>query len=276
MIEIPESKALAEQVKKALIGKRVKKIYTPTSTHKFCFFNGLPESYNGILKGASITSAHGHGTFLDLNFEDVTLTINDGTNMRYVKNPLEMPKKYQLLIEFDDASALVFNVAMYGGILLFKGSFDNVYYQGSLNSISPLCERFDDKYFDNLINGCKKNLSAKAFLATEQRIPGLGNGSLQDILLTCGIHPKRKMITLTDYEKGELFYSVKAVLADMSTKGGRDTERDLFGNFGGYKTMLSKNNRLCALCGDKIIKENYLGGSIYYCPTCQKLHTEVF
>lgn|GEM_PF-2077218 len=34
------------------------------------------------------------------------------------------------------------------------------------------------------------NPCPKAFLATEQRIPGLGNGVLQDILWTARIHPK--------------------------------------------------------------------------------------
>ena len=59
----------------------------------------------------------------------------------------------------------------------------------------------------------------------------------------------------------------------MTDKGGRDTERDLFGKRGGYKTKLSKNTlqNPCPNCGDTIKKEAYLGGAVYYCPTCQKL-----
>ena len=58
----------------------------------------------------------------------------------------------------------------------------------------------------------------------------------------------------------------------MDANGGRDTERDLFGRFGGYRTILSKNTsgKPCSTCGDIIKKEAYLGGSIYYCPTCQR------
>lgn len=41
----------------------------------------------------------------------------------------------------------------------------------------------------------------KAFLAAEQRFPGIGNGVLQDILLESGIHPKRKISTLRDLER---------------------------------------------------------------------------
>ena len=38
----------------------------------------------------------------------------------------------------------------------------------------------DHTCFFGLLDSAKPNLSAKAFLATKQRIPGLGNGVLQD------------------------------------------------------------------------------------------------
>jgi formamidopyrimidine-DNA glycosylase len=59
----------------------------------------------------------------------------------------------------------------------------------------------------------------------------------------------------------------------MAAKGGRDTEMDLFGRPGGYKTVLSKMtvNKPCPKCGTPIKKESYLGGSIYYCAKCQVL-----
>jgi formamidopyrimidine-DNA glycosylase len=115
--------------------------------------------------------------------------------------------------------------------------------------------------------------SAKAVLATEQRVPGIGNGVLQDILFYAGIHPKRKKSTLTNKEKGELFHSLKSTLKNMTDQGGRDTEKDFLGNSGGYKTILSKNtvNQPCLKCGDLIVKNAYLGGAVYYCPACQRL-----
>ena len=162
---------------------------------------------------------------------------------------------------------------MYGGIWACKDEFQNTYYQGSLHSISPLNEAFDESFFDNIFQSQTKDLSMKALLATEQRIPGLGNGVLQDILFNSNLHPKRKKSTISDFEKGELFHSLKVTLHSMTEKGGRDTEKDFFGQNGGYKTILSKNtvNQACPKCGNKIVKEAYLGGAIYYCPSCQKI-----
>lgn len=273
MIEIPESKNLEVQSQKSLLGKKIKKVFNASSPHKFCWFYGDPLNYDKILKDREITGAKGHGMYLDLYMDRASLTIGDGTVIKFNEPFEKKPEKYQLLTEFYDGSFLTFNVAMYGGIWAYERDFDNKYYQGSLNSVSPLTEEFNEKHFEGIFKSVTKDLSAKAFLATEQRIPGLGNGVLQDILLTSSIHPKRKMSTLTDSEKDDLFYNLKAILEDMANKGGRDTEKDLFGKSGGYKTLLSKNscNEPCRLCGDKIIKESYLGGSVYYCPTCQKL-----
>ena len=116
-------------------------------------------------------------------------------------------------------------------------------------------------------------LSAKAFLATKQRIPGLGNGVLQDILFNAGIHPKRKMNTLDGKELRSLYSSLKSTIKEMAELGGRDTEKDLYGNPGRYITKLAKNSLKtgCPICAGEITKEAYLGGSIYYCANCQPL-----
>jgi Formamidopyrimidine-DNA glycosylase len=148
-----------------------------------------------------------------------------------------------------------------------------LYYKVAKEKPSPLSEQFNEKYFDRLISSSMvQKLSVKALLATEQRIPGLGNGVLQDILWKAKIHPKRKVNTLTENNKESLFISLKTLLQAMTKLGGRDTEKDLFNNKGGYKTVMSRNNlgQPCPECRGLIKKENYLGGSIYFCEQCQQ------
>jgi len=137
----------------------------------------------------------------------------------------------------------------------------------------PLTDGFDKAYFDALWKSVKPALSVKAFLATEQRIPGLGNGVLQDILWNARINPRRKLETINSKEQKKLYASVKSTLLAMRKQGGRDTEKDLFGNKGGYKTILSSNTlkNPCPACGSVIKREAYLGGNIYFCPVCQQI-----
>lgn len=274
MLEIPESKTISKQTGNTLTGKKIAEVFTATQKHKFAFFHGDPAGYDKLLTGRQVKSTKGHGMFVDIYCdEDVCITISEGTNMRYYTSSEQPPEKYQLLIVFEDGSFAACTVAMYGGIWAKKGMFDNPYYQGSLNSISPLDDEFDELYFDNIFNNATENASMKALLATKQRIPGLGNGVLHDILFNAHLHPKRKKSTVNDSRKAELFHSLKITLRKMTDLGGRDTERDFFGNFGGYETILSKNTvkNPCPNCGDAIVKEAYLGGAVYYCPDCQPL-----
>lgn len=274
MLEIPESLTISLQAGKTLTGRRITEVFNATSPHKFAFFYGYPAGYGKILKGRQVKSTKGHGMFVDICFDKNTfITIGEGTNVRYYLPSKQPPDKYQLLVVFDDDSFVAFNIAMYGGIWAYYGILDNSYYQLSLKSTSPLTDTFDELFFDNILKSASKDLSAKALLATEQRIPGIGNGVLQDILFNAGIHPKRKKSTLSDFEKAQLFQSLKITLKKMTDLGGRDTEKDFFGNNGGYKTILSKNTvkHPCPNCGDLIMKEAYLGGAVYFCPTCQKL-----
>ncbi len=277
MLELPETTALARQVTRRLAGRTVTAVFNATNPHKLTWFAGDPETYPALMTGRKIVRAEGHGPFLDIVLEgDVHLALSDGVIPRLYPSGAKIPDKYQLLVTLDDGSFLVFSVAMYGGIQAFTGVLDNPYYKGALSKPSPLGAGFDKAYFDELFAAtlkAKPATSAKAFLATEQRVPGIGNGVLQDILFRARINPKRKIATLSAAEKHKLFETVRETLAEMTEKGGRDTERDTDGNPGGYATILSKNTwqEPCPVCGGAIIKEAYLGGAVYYCPHCQPL-----
>lgn len=150
---------------------------------------------------------------------------------------------------------------------------DNFYYLVTMEKPTPLSDEFHEAYWSSLLAAASPKLSAKAFLATEQRIPGVGNGVLQDILFRARIHPKTKLSALSDGELEVLFHILKDTLREMTDEGGRDTERDLFGACGGYRTILSAKTAAapCPLCLGAIIRQAYLGGNVYFCPHCQPL-----
>lgn len=271
MLEFPEVINLSEQLRQYAAGRTVSKVLPPTKPHKFCWFNGDVNDYEKRIAGSKVIDVHGFGMFVEMVFDNgEKLCLTDGVNVRLLHDA-EIPKSYQLLIKMEEERSLVFTVAMYGGLVLHTDDYDNAYYIKSKNAVSPFDGGFKS-YFDTLFMSSKKTLSVKAFLATEQRFPGLGNGVLQDILFTAGIHPKRKIETLSDNEKDTLFHAVIDMLKVMTEKGGRNTEKDLYGNSCGYKTILCKNTLSlpCPICGGVIQKEAYLGGAVYYCPDCQK------
>lgn len=273
MIELPEAAVIAGQLNAAASTKTIRRVAAAQSPHKFAWYSGDPAGYPALLVGKSLGMATGMGGMIEIQVEDVMLLFSDGVNLRFHQTAAEQPLKHQLLIEFEDGTALSATVAMYGGLACFaSGTNDNPYYQVARAKPSPLGDQFTSDYFGGLfLAGCDK-LSLKAFLATEQRIPGLGNGVLQDILYQAKLHPKNKVGLLGESTKAALFGAIKTTLNDMRKEGGRDTERDLFGNMGGYRTRVSKNTagQACPVCGSTIQKQSYMGGSIYFCPGCQK------
>jgi len=273
MIELPEASVIAGQVTETLGGKRITSAVAGASPHKFAWYTGDPANYQNLLAGKTIRDAVAYGNHVESHVDDLLLVIS--TPIKYHAAGERAPQKHQLYLEFEDGSAMSCTVQMWGAMLCFRegeesGLSDQ--YQARQKP-SPLSAAFDRSYFDSLMDDETPKLSAKAFLATEQRIPGLGNGVLQDILWTARIHPRKKMGELTSSEIDAMYHAVKDVLADMTARGGRDTERDLFGRPGGYETILSKNTvgKACPACGTAIRKEAYMGGAIYYCAECQRL-----
>jgi len=265
---------LAQQLNDTISGKRITNVIANASPHKFAWFCGDPQSYHEMLTGRRVGQSVTFGGMIEIAVEGFALEFAEGVGLRFHDVNEKRPQKHQLLIEFEDESALSATVQMYGGLWCFlEGEFQNPYYLGSKTKPTPLSADFSEAYFNGIINdpGTAK-LSAKALLATEQRIPGLGNGVLQDILYNARIHPKKKVHQLSAADKEKLFQAIKTTLTEMVFQGGRDTENDLFGCPGGYKTKLSKKtvDTPCPVCGMSIVKEAYMGGSIYYCAGCQK------
>lgn len=273
VLELPEAANLAKQITETISGKKIARVTAGLSEHKFAFYYGDPADYDPLLRGKTIETVVPQGGLIEIHAGDAVLLFGDFVSLKYHGKGEQLLKKYQMLVEFGDDTSLSASVGMYGGLWCFReGEFDSTYYNVAREKPSPLADEFDDAYFERLISTPEvQKLSAKAFLATEQRIPGLGNGVLQDILYNAKIHPKRKMETLNVDERTNLFNSVKSTLIEMVELGGRDTEKDLFGEPGGYITKLGKNNldKPCPVCGRKIIKQAYMGG-IYFCAGCQK------
>lgn len=273
MIELPESYTISGQIEKSLYGKIISDIEVLHTPHSLAFFHGDRKGYGDLLGGQTVKKAAYHGGMVEMDTEDCMIVFADGAYPRYYEDKKKFPKKHQLAIYFDDETAVFVAIQMYGMIYIFpKEKCTEGYYVSSCSKISPLCDEFTFAYFRSLYPGSHKKISAKAFLATEQRIPGLGNGVLQDILWDAGIDPRFDMREASETDFMALYTSIKKILREMCEQGGRDTEKDLFGNKGNYITQLSKNTLFepCIKCGHEIRKANFLGGTVYYCENCQK------
>ncbi len=292
MLEIPESLTIAGQLNETVQGKRIVEVEAAHTPHSFAWYSGEPGFYSEVMEGREIGVSVGIGSMVEIalgpkhpkmvhlkcgvseaeNSRKYSFIAGDGATIRYFEPGQPLPERYQTRITLEDGSSVICTIRMYGSMSLVQPEvFDNPYYLAAKKKPLPNTKNFTYSYFRGLFDEVSGTMSMKAFLATQQRIPGLGNGVLQDILLEAGLHHKRKIGSLTEVQRRRIYDTVVETLRKMTAGGGRDTEKDLFGKAGGYHTLLSQRaaGRPCPYCGTEIRKANYLGGTVYFCPTCQ-------
>lgn len=116
MLEIPESVMLARQLNELIKGKCVQQVVVASTPHKFAFYSGNPEKYDGLLRSKVMRQATGFGSWVEIFFEDVMVTFSEGANILYQEKGKKRPSKHQLLIEFEDGTGLTATIQMYGAI----------------------------------------------------------------------------------------------------------------------------------------------------------------
>lgn len=277
MLEIPEAATVARQLNDVLAGRTITSAQAGHTPHGFAFYWGEPEHYNYMLAGKRIDSVRNFAGQVEVAAEDMRLVLNDGLNLRYLTPDAKLPPKHQLHLVLDDGHQLIGTVQMYAGIMAFPAgaNSDNAYHRAAREKPSVLGEDFTLEYFMSIVEETPKNQSVKALMATQQRIPGLGNGCLHDILFLSGLNPQTKLQSLAAADFERLYSNAVATLRAMTRAGGRDTEKDIYGQNGGYKTILSsktyKNH--CPACGGDLTRKAYMGGNVYFCPHCQPVLT---
>jgi len=274
MIEMPEAFTIAHQMNDTLVGKTVQHFARGALVHKFLWLSKPAEEYDAFLSGKPVTGARSYGRSIYLYVGDSHLLWFGelGGRILYHAAGQSLPAKYHLRWDFTDASAMTFNMQMWGFVGLLEKSEIPTHPYAEVG-IPPLSEGLTLERFDQLLEEYpeKTKKGVKGFLVTSKHINGIGNGYLQDILFKAKIHPSRKIPTLNAGERRQLHAAIQETMAQAIELGGRDDERDLFDHPGGYHRLMGNQTvgSPCPDCGTTIQKIAYLGGACYICPTCQ-------
>jgi formamidopyrimidine-DNA glycosylase len=275
MFELPEFVTLARQMNDTLKGKTIQRGQLGNSPHKFLWYNRSHDEFERLTQGKRVGEARAKGRWLFIPLEPgyVLLLGECGGKMLYHPAGAKLPKKYHLVIIFEDDSFFTAITQMWGAMELYqKGEEQNRQYVKGMRT-TPIETEFTLDYFcallDDLVAGEKR--SAKALLTQDQLIPGLGNAIAQDILFRARLHPRHPISDLSTGRRQALYHSILDTVGEVIEKGGRYDEYDLYGNRGGYIRMMDKNalGSPCPECGEGIEKIQYLGGACYLCPNCQ-------
>jgi formamidopyrimidine-DNA glycosylase len=275
MMEVPEAVAMAGQMNAELRARRIASAERENSPHKWVFYNRPREEYEAMLPGRKIGEARAEGNHVNIGLSGgLTLQLGDGGLRIFLHaDDGALPSKYHLLLRFENGQVLTVSVQGWGAVRLFDKAGLRKWQRQNAGGVCPVDEEFTHERFRQIVAeyaaACDKPV--KAFLVNRPRIPGIGNGYLQDILFRAGLHARRKVRGIRPAEWRKLYHAIRKVLKEAVAKGGRDDELDLFGNGGRYVRLLDRrsNGRPCPTCGTTIEKIQFLGGACYFCPTCQ-------
>lgn len=286
MIELPEAIAFSKQINETIVRKKIRHALKGQNPHKFAFpqkdtkqlgAEYSDEDFDRILKGKTITKSWSNGNIILVQMDtDYLLSLGcGGEKIIYHETEKTIPKKHQLLLGFEDDTFLSVTISGWGEVRLLKTEDLGKHPHIGYHRIDPLSDEFTFEVFEKLIEEIPENRkrNAKRFFISDPGFRGIGNGVIQDIFFLAKIHPRREMSSLAKEERRLLYETTRIELQKMADLGGRNGEKDLFDNWGGYRRRLHRKvvDEPCPVCETPIVKEQFGGGSIYFCPSCQKV-----
>jgi formamidopyrimidine-DNA glycosylase len=277
MLEYPEIVTITGQAGKYLVGKTISSAQFLTPEKKFIFGANEPEEFSHRLAGRTVAKAQSCGNhFFLVSDTGNALNIGDtGGKILYHEGKKTIPKKRDVQIDFSDGTYLTFSMVMWG----FVGAQTEEETAAAIKRIKdearePVRADVSIDEFLSFINAWEdaERVNAKKFIISRKFFTGFGNGYAQDILWRSGIHPRRKIGTLTEDEARLLFRAFLDVADDALNAGGRTIERNLLNQPGEYEPAMYRSTlgTPCPKCGAVIEKFAFEGGACYICPDCQK------
>jgi formamidopyrimidine-DNA glycosylase len=268
--EIPEAVTVARQLDTELKGKTINDVRLSAACVSLIeqgFINLHTVRLNGR-KVASITSV---GKWISIRLVPemyLLFALETGGKILFHTNQASLPDKYHVRIDFDDWSYLTEQISGWGWAKgMLSEELETSRYPGQ-PGLCPLDEpSFTFPAFNRVLDEDNHKI-VRQVLLDQNKIAGIGNGYLQDILFKARIHPKRKAGSLDESERLGLYQAVREVLAEAVRLGGCEFSVDLYGRPGRYHRLMSEASKgqPCPRCGTLIEKISVLGGSCYICP----------
>jgi len=273
--EIPEAVTVARQLNTELKGKTINDVRLSAACVSL-IKQGFINLHSIRLSGYKVDSITSSGKWICIRLDPemyLMFALETGGKFLFHTNQASLPDKYHVRLDFDDWSYMTEQISGWGWAKgMLSEELETSRYPGQ-PGLCPLNETtFTFTAFTRILDEEDSKI-VRQVLLDQNKIAGIGNGYLQDILFKARIHPKRKAGSLDESERLELFQAVRAVLTEAVRLGGCEFSVDLYGRPGRYHRLMSEASKgqPCPRCGALIEKISVLGGSCYICPKEQVL-----
>ncbi|MFC2036879.1 Fpg/Nei family DNA glycosylase [Chloroflexota bacterium] len=266
MPELPEIAVFARDMQKELVGRTISAIEV---LQPKCL-NIPEEDFQNALTGAQILAVAPRGKWLQVKTTKGWLLLNLGMGGEILLTSRDsLPEKVRLIFDLADGAALVINFWWFGQAHYAADLANHAMTSG----LGPNALDLSLDEFRALLEGRRGGI--KAFLLNQKRIAGIGNVYGQDPLFKAGIHPLRKIDTLTEDEMTALYHAIRETLQESIDHGGSHWEQNLYGERGRWDSsfflVAYREGEPCPNCGTVVEKIKTGSTSTHICPSCQQL-----
>ena len=266
MPELPEVETIKNDLRQAVLGKKIIKVCLHNST---VIRQPSPVVFKRSLEGLTLKNI----------FRRAKLLIFELSDGRFLTVHLKMTgqlvypggaKNSRLAIHFSDDTILDFNDQRLFAELRLVDDWEKLKF---VQGLGP--EPFDLTFSDFKDMLSKKKTKIKPLLLDQSFISGIGNIYAAEILFRAKIDPQRPAQSLTGGEKEFLYKAIQSILKNAIKHGGSSVDDyvRVSGQPGDYLRYHRVYNRLgkpCFICKTSIKKISQGGRGTYFCAQCQK------
>ena len=269
MPELPEIHYLARQMNDVFRGRT---IATVDVRQEKCL--NLPKStFKELIQACTIDQVFSRGKWLFLKMTNgvyLLISLGMGGEIRFHPAGESLDRKYQFLFTFTDQTSIHIAFSWFGYVHGTARDCLNEHQMTASLGICPLSDDFTTDHFLAMLQNKKGGI--KAFLMNQHYVAGIGNVYIQDILFKAGLHPNRKINTITTADQIRLHGVMVSHLKRAADLGGLVDETDLFGNPGRYTYDLigHRPGVPCPNCGTAVQEIRTGSTRSFICSQCQK------
>ncbi|MDD3453660.1 MAG: DNA-formamidopyrimidine glycosylase [Bacilli bacterium] len=273
MPELPEVETVKNALKKRVLNLKIKDI---NIIYKNIIEFPDVETFKKNIINQVILDISRKGKWLIFELNDYCLLSHLRMEGKYNIKKIndEYDKHEHVEIIFDNNVSLRYkDTRKFGRMYLIKK--EEIYNTKPLNELGlePWDENLNVKFLKQKYKN--KKLPIKTVILDQSIITGIGNIYADEILFLSNINPLKQTSKLTNKEMQKIIDNTKITLQKAIELGGTTirsytSEEGVHGRFQNELLVHNKENELCPVCNNKIIKIKVGGRGTYYCPKCQK------
>ena len=290
MPELPEVHTIVVGIKNKIVGKTIKSVDVRVAKivggNGDLFKKAVEESkVIGVRRFAKIIVIdlnNNYSMLIHLKLTGQLVLVSKGAKGETEKNIgghlskiYEQPLPHNhthIIFSFTDGSHLYFNDLMkFGYIKAVKTSEVEKRPEITKLGPEPLGGWTLAEFENRLVKKPKSRI--KLVLMDQSFVSGIGNIYANEILFYARVRPDRLIGSLTENEKKRIFDGIQFILKKGIEMGGssENTYVNLDGKKGNFMDYAKVyQQKICKVCGGRIIKQQLGGRGTYYCPNCQK------